>query len=79
MVLQRWEAATSWGGKMGSSGLYAAEAVAVDVARVAQSVERVLGKDEVTGSIPVIGSMEGKASKVSGPSTFHVRRSSVNT
>ncbi len=25
-------------------------------ARVAQSVERILGKDEVTGSIPVVGS-----------------------
>ena len=25
------------------------------VAHVAQSVERVLGKDEVTGSIPVVG------------------------
>ena len=26
------------------------------LAHVAQSVERVLGKDEVTGSIPVVGS-----------------------
>ncbi len=26
------------------------------VAHVAQSVERILGKDEVTGSIPVVGS-----------------------
>jgi hypothetical protein len=26
-------------------------------AHVAQSVEHVLGKDEVTGSIPVVGSM----------------------
>jgi hypothetical protein len=30
------------------------------VARVAQSVERILGKDEVTGSIPV-ASLDGKA------------------
>ena len=29
-------------------------------ADVAQSVERVLGKDEVTGSIPVIGSTHRK-------------------
>ena len=28
-----------------------------DRAHVAQSVEHVLGKDEVTGSIPVVGSM----------------------
>jgi hypothetical protein len=28
-------------------------------AHVAQLVERVLGKDEVTGSIPVMGSMSG--------------------
>jgi hypothetical protein len=28
-------------------------------AHVAQSVEHVLGKDEVTGSIPVMGSMSG--------------------
>ena len=27
------------------------------VAHVAQSVEHILGKDEVTGSIPVVGSM----------------------
>jgi hypothetical protein len=27
-------------------------------AHVAQSVEHILGKDEVTGSIPVMGSME---------------------
>ena len=27
------------------------------VAHVAQSVEHVLGKDEVTGSIPVVGSI----------------------
>ena len=26
-------------------------------AHVAQSVERILGKDEVTGSIPVVGSL----------------------
>ena len=30
------------------------------VARVAQSVERILGKDEVTGSIPV-ASLDGRA------------------
>jgi hypothetical protein len=29
-------------------------------AHVAQLVEHVLGKDEVTGSIPVMGSMSGK-------------------
>jgi hypothetical protein len=29
-------------------------------AHVAQSVEHVLGKDEVTGSIPVVGSMTEK-------------------
>ena len=28
------------------------------VAHVAQSVEHILGKDEVTGSIPVMGSMK---------------------
>ena len=28
-------------------------------AHVAQSVEHVLGKDEVTGSIPVVGSRQG--------------------
>ena len=31
---------------------------AVD-AHVAQSAEHILGKDEVTGSIPVMGSIEG--------------------
>ena len=31
------------------------------LADVAQSVERVLGKDEVTGSIPVIGSIRLRA------------------
>ena len=30
-------------------------------AHVAQSVERILGKDEVTGSIPVVGSMTTSA------------------
>ncbi len=30
-------------------------------AHVAQMVERILGKDEVTGSIPVVGSRDGKA------------------
>ena len=29
-----------------------------EVAHVAQQVERVLGKDEVTGSSPVVGSLE---------------------
>ena len=29
----------------------------VDDARIAQSVEHILGKDEVTGSIPVVGSI----------------------
>ena len=31
-----------------------------NVAHVAQSVEHVLGKDEVTGSIPVVGSIFNK-------------------
>ena len=31
------------------------------VAHVAQMVERILGKDEVTGSIPVVGSRERRA------------------
>ena len=30
-----------------------------NTARVAQSEERILGKDEVTGSIPVVGSRKG--------------------
>jgi hypothetical protein len=34
-----------------------------DVARVAQSVERILGKDEVTGSIPVASLGEELAAK----------------
>jgi hypothetical protein len=34
--------------------------VRVGPADVAQSVERVLGKDEVTGSIPVIGSRSSR-------------------
>jgi hypothetical protein len=33
----------------------------VQVAHVAQLVERILGKDEVTGSTPVVGSRDGKA------------------
>ena len=35
--------------------------VSVVLADVAQSAERVLGKDEVTGSIPVIGSIRLRA------------------
>ena len=35
-------------------------------ADVAQLAERVLGKDEVTGSIPVIGSSAGEAREASG-------------
>ena len=33
-------------------------------AHVAQSVEHILGKDEVTGSIPVMGSMEANSEKL---------------
>jgi hypothetical protein len=37
----------------------------VEQAHVAQSVEHVLGKDEVTGSIPVVGSrIQGGAGRV---------------
>ena len=32
-------------------------------AHVAQSVEHVLGKDEVTGSIPVVGSRQAEPEK----------------
>ena len=35
------------------------------VAHVAQSVEHVLGKDEVTGSIPVVGSILIKTKRYS--------------
>ena len=35
--------------------------VCTDRAHIAQLVERILGKDEVTGSTPVVGSREGKA------------------
>ena len=33
-------------------------------AHVAQSVEHVLGKDEVTGSIPVVGSIKNELNEV---------------
>jgi hypothetical protein len=33
----------------------------ISLAHVAQLVERILGKDEVTGSTPVVGSREGKS------------------
>ena len=32
-------------------------------AHVAQSAEHILGKDEVTGSIPVMGSMQGSTAR----------------
>ena len=39
---------------------------ATDEAHVAQSVEHVLGKDEVTGSIPVVGSRQQAAAGAAG-------------
>ncbi len=36
------------------------------MAHVAQSVEHVLGKDEVTGSIPVVGSSEWSGAGAAG-------------
>ena len=42
-------------------------------ADVAQLAERVLGKDEVTGSIPVIGSSAGEAREASGDRLTRIR------
>jgi hypothetical protein len=39
-----------------NEGIFGAQGISTDLAWVAQLVERVLGKDEVTGSIPVPGS-----------------------
>ena len=39
-----------------SGSNYRNRELTVNNARIAQLVERVLGKDEVTGSIPVVGS-----------------------
>ena len=51
----------------GGRGLAAEGAWLIAVkADVAQLAERVLGKDEVTGSIPVIGSSAGEAREASG-------------
>ena len=40
-------------------------------ADVAQSVERVLGKDEVTGSIPVVGPTPYKVERLLCQETLH--------
>ena len=42
--------------RMGLPGRPPAAALDIRRAHVAQSVERVLGKDEVSGSIPLVGS-----------------------
>ena len=39
------------------SGTLCTEVPHVQVAHIAQSVEHILGKDEVTGSIPVVSSL----------------------
>ena len=50
--------------KVTSSSLVPATNFLVMIADVAQSVERILGKDKVTGSIPVISSIIRRRSSV---------------
>jgi hypothetical protein len=45
-----------------------------DQAHVAQLVEHVLGKDEVTGSIPVMGSMNGVDKKTQPISDKEIKK-----
>ena len=47
--------------RVASSSLVSRSIFRISIAHVAQLVERILGKDEVTGSTPVVGSREGKA------------------
>ena len=42
--------------KLGDADIWVESIAGLKGAHVAQSVEHVLGKDEVTGSIPVVGS-----------------------
>ena len=42
--------------KLGDADIWVGSIADLKGAHVAQSVEHVLGKDEVTGSIPVVGS-----------------------
>ena len=46
--------------RVASSSLVSRSRIFVQHAHVAQVVERILGKDEVTGSSPVVSSMDKK-------------------